>query len=210
MPPSLLVSPRARGCTVRRFPERLAVDGSSPLVRGGRSAGLPGSECGGFIHSLMSGSSNGSERNAHACQLKSSASDTVLAASGHPATPTHLGWPCSQAERSLRDRTHPTSRYARGLISCSDLWPPALPQSGDRAVRASGREALSLILASPPHRPSSSAAAVSECRRLPGQRARRADGAGPRRPAGGAQAPDGGRRSCRRSSPEAESSHSPS
>ena len=32
-----------------------------------------------------------------ACQLKSSASDTVLAASGHPATPTHLGWPCSQA-----------------------------------------------------------------------------------------------------------------
>ena len=34
MPPSLLVSPRARGCTVRRFPERLAVGGSSPLARG--------------------------------------------------------------------------------------------------------------------------------------------------------------------------------
>ena len=37
MPPSLLVSPRARGCTVRRFPERLAVGGSSPRVRGVRS-----------------------------------------------------------------------------------------------------------------------------------------------------------------------------
>ena len=70
-----------------------------------------------------------------------------------------------------------------GLLSCSDLWPQALPQSGNRAVRASGREALSSILASPPHPPSSSAAAVSECRRLPGQRARRADRAGPRRPA---------------------------